>query len=311
MAHEHHDHEHGHSHSVTAAQATSKAFIIGILLNLLYVFGEAIAGLLTHSLALLTDAGHNLSDVASLGLSLLAFRLAKLKPSQNFTYGYKKSTILAALTNAVILLVAVGILGYESILRIRHPQPLQGGVVAWVAALGIVINGVSAMLFFRNKHELNAKSAYLHLLADALVSVGVVIAGILIIYTHWYWLDAFVSLGVLVVILISTWSLLSDSIRLSLDAVPQNVNIEEVEKAMNTVAGVKQVSHIHIWAMSTTENALTAHLEADTELSFEEKLSVVKALKHELEHHNIQHATIELEDKQPVSGVSCHLADRQ
>lgn len=281
---------------------------MGILLNLLYVLGEAIAGLITHSLALLTDAGHNLSDVASLGLSLLAFRLARRKPSQHFTYGYKKSTILAALVNAIILLVAIGILGYEAALRLTHPQPLKGGVVAWVAALGIVVNGVSAMLFFRNKHELNAKSAYLHLLADALVSVGVVIAGIVIVYTKWYWLDAVVSLGVLVVILFSTWSLLSDSVRLSLDAVPQNVDIEAVEKGMNAVAGVKQVSHIHVWAMSTTENALTAHLEADASLSFAEKLKVVKVLKHELEHHNIQHATIELDDTAPATDASCHMA---
>ncbi len=300
MAHEHHHHD--HSHAVTAAQATSQAFLIGIILNLIYVIGEAVAGLLTHSLSLLTDAGHNLSDVASLGLSLLAFRLAKLRPSQNFTYGYKKSTILAALINAVILLVAIGILGYEAIMRLRHPEPLEGGVVAWVAGLGILINGISAMLFAKSQHELNARSAYLHLMADALVSVGVVIAGIVISYTHWYWLDAVVSMVVLVVIMISTWTLLSDSIRLSLDAVPRNVDADEVERMMSSVQGVKTVTHIHIWAMSTTENALTAHLEADPSLTFTEKLDVVKAVKHELEHHNISHATIELEDDARTGG---------
>lgn len=297
MPHEHqhnHDHVHAHSHAVTAAQATSKAFIWGIVLNLLYVCVEAAAGFQTHSLALLTDAGHNLSDVAGLVLSLIAFKLAKVKPSQNFTYGYKKSTILAALTNAVLLLVAVGVLGYESVMRLQRPEPLPGGIVAWVAGLGIVINVGSALLF-RGKDELNNRGAYLHLMADAAVSVGVVIAGIIIKYTGWYWLDAAVSLGVLIVILISTWGLLSDSVRMTLDAVPRNVDAGDVEAAMLQVPGVVQVHHIHIWAMSTMENALTAHLIADPALAFAEQLKVVQAVKHELLHHNIRHATIELE----------------
>ncbi len=293
-----HDHSHGHSHAATAAQATSKAFLLGIILNLLYVAVEAGAGFWTHSLSLLTDAGHNLSDVASLALSLIAFRLAKVKPTQTFTYGYKKSTILAALINAVVLLVAVGILGYEAAIRLQHPQPMEGGVIAWVAGLGIVINGVSALLFFRDKHELNAKSAYLHLLADAGVSAGVVAAGVIIRYTHWYWLDTVVSMGVLVVILISTWGLLADSLRLSLDAVPRNVDAAEVEKAMLETAGVKSVAHIHIWAMSTTDNALTAHIVVN-ELQ-DDPFKIIATVKHELLHHNVQHATIEIDRSAPV-----------
>ena len=294
MAHEEHYGQHNnHSHAVTAAQAGNRAFIAGIILNLLYVAAEAIAGLMTHSLALLTDAGHNLSDVASLGLSLVAFRLARVKPTQTFTYGYKKSTILAALANAVILLIAIGVLGYEAATRLQHPQPMEGGTIAWVAGLGIVINGISALLFFRNKEELNAKSAYLHLLADALVSAGVVAAGIIIRYTHWYWLDTAVSLGVLVVILVSTWSLLADSLRLSLDAVPRNIDAAAIEQIMQGLPGVQSVTHIHIWAMSTTENALTAHITI--EAGPDEQYKIVADIRHQLLHHNVQHVTIEVD----------------
>jgi cobalt-zinc-cadmium efflux system protein len=294
MGHDHdHSHSHSHSHEVTATQARSKIFIIGIVLNMVYVIAEATAGFWTHSLSLLTDAGHNLSDVASLALSLVAFRLAKVKPSQTYTYGLKKSTILAALTNAVILLIAIGMLTGEAIQRISHPQPIEGGVVAWVAGLGIIINGVSAFLFFRDKNELNSHSAYLHLLSDALVSVGVVIAGIVIIYTHWYWLDTIVSVAVLIVILFSTWGLLTDSLRLSLDGVPRNVDVAEVEQVIQEVSGVLTVSHIHIWAMSTTENALTAHVTLDCSLDLQHK--TIATIRHDLKHHNIQHATIEID----------------
>lgn len=178
-------------------------------------------------------------------------------------------------------------------MRLQHPHPLEGGMIAWVAGVGIAVNGLSALLFFRDKHELNAKSAYLHLLADAAVSVGVVAAGIIISYTHWYWLDTVVSLGVLVVILISTWGLLADSLRLSLDAVPRNLDAAEVEQAMLGTAGVSKVDHIHIWAISTTENALTAHITLTA--GQDDGFKVVAALKHELLHHNVQHATIEID----------------
>jgi len=247
MAHEHnhsHDHAHGHSHVVTAAQATSKAFLWGIVLNLLYVIVEAIAGFWTHSLALLTDAGHNLSDVAGLALSLIAFKLAKVKPSQNFTYGYKKSTILAALTNAMLLLVAIGVLGYESVIRLQHPQPLRGGIVAWVAGLGIIINVASA-LFFRGKDELNNRGAYLHLMADAVVSVGVVIAGIIIKFTGWYWLDPVIGLVIMVVILAGTWGLLRDSFKLAIDAVPMGIKLDQIKTVIRKVPDVAEVNHVH------------------------------------------------------------------
>ncbi|MBA3827681.1 MAG: cation transporter [Taibaiella sp.] len=294
MHHHHHGHDH-HHHAPNAADIVRSTFIIGIVLNMLYVITEVIAGLMTNSMALLSDAGHNLGDVAGLALSLFSFKLAKVKPTNTYTYGYKKTTILAALANAVILLIGIGVIGYESIVRLKHPEPVQGGVIAWIAALGILVNAGSALLFFRNKNEMNNKAAYVHLMSDAVVSVAVVIAGIIIKYTHLYWIDAAISIVVLLVILYSTWSLLKDSLRLTMDAVPESVDIDTIRALIENTEGVSDVHHMHIWAMSTTENALTTHLVLNDILSFEEKMEVVHHLKHELQHNNIQHATIELE----------------
>ena len=303
--HDHH-HSHGHSHGHSLAIKPNRPFIIGIVLNLGYVIMEVVYGLMNHSLALLTDAGHNLGDVAGLALSLLAFRLAKVKATGVYTYGYKKTTILAALLNSMILMIGVGILGYESIIRIQHPEPVQGGIIAWVAALGIVINGASALLFFKDKdHELNTKGAYLHMLTDAAVSMGVVISGIIIVYTHWYVLDAIVSILVILVILRGTWSLMIDSFRLSLDAVPANVDINKVIHNAGKVAGVKGFHHIHIWAMSTTENALTAHLVVENNLNNLQLTSIKNELKHQLQHLNIQHITLETEFQNEDCNPDC------
>ncbi len=305
-----HDHSHAghHHHQVSAADVANKAFIAGIVLNGIYVVVQAIAGFATHSMALLSDAGHNLGDVASLALSLMAFRLARVKPSQSFTYGYKKTTIIAALTNAVILSLAIGMLGYESVLRLMHPRhDIDGGLVAIIAGIGIIINLASAFLFFRNKeHDLNTKGAYLHLLTDALVSLGVVVSGIVIKFTNWYWLDGAVSIVVLVVILAGTWSLLTASLRMSLDAVPGDIKMDEIEAIIKKVKGVESVHHMHIWAMSTTENALTAHLLLQETLTFVEKMKVVHNVKHELYHNKVHHATIELESATlPCSDEEC------
>jgi cobalt-zinc-cadmium efflux system protein len=301
-----HNHDHGHHHHRVTV-TVNRTFIAGIVLNGIYVIAEVIAGLLTNSVALLSDAGHNLSDVASLALSLFAFRLARVKPTEKFTYGYQKTTILAALTNSVVLLIAIGILGYESISRLYKPEEVQGSTIAWVASVGIVINSISAFLFFRSKdHDLNTKGAYLHLLADALVSIAVVVAGIAIRYTHLYWLDAAVSLVVLIVILYSTWSLLRSSLRMSLDAVPADIDMQEIITAIKKVNGVKDVHHTHIWAMSTTQNALTTHLILEEQLNFEDKMKLVHKIKHELQHHNIQHSTIELESVEtPCEDENC------
>jgi cobalt-zinc-cadmium efflux system protein len=289
--HEHHT----HSHNSTPNAINSK-FVIGICLNLAFLLAEIIAGLIYNSMALLTDAGHNASDVASLLLSLIAFRLARKKSTSQFTYGFKKTTILAALTNAVVLLIAIGILGFESISRLFKPQPVQGGIIAWIATAGIVINSISAFLFYSHKEkDLNAKAAYLHLIGDALVSLGVVAAGIVMSYTGWYWLDPAVGLVIMVVILISTWSLLRDSFRMTIDAVPSGLELENVKKIILQVKHVQQVGHVHVWPLSTAENALTAHVAIDEKLNFDEKLKVVENIKHELLHHDIHHSTIELE----------------
>jgi len=294
MAHDH-DH-HNHSHDLDFKQGNNSAFIIGICLNTAFVLAEIIGGFIYNSMALLTDAGHNASDVASLILSLVAFKMAKKKSSSIYTYGYKKTTVLAALTNSVILFIAIGILGFESVTRLLKPEKVEGGIIAWIAAIGIIINSISAFLFYRNrKKELNAKSAYLHLLADALVSIGVVITGIIIIYTGWYWLDPAIGLAIMIVILIGAWKLLRDSFKMTIDAVPSGIELEEIKKIILRVTHVKQVGHVHVWPLSTTENALTAHVVIEDQLSFDEKLKVIANIRHELMHHNIHHSTIELQ----------------
>ncbi len=309
-----HDHSHGHSHAghhhhhVQPGDVANKAFIFGIVLNSAYVVVQAIAGFMTHSMALLSDAGHNLSDVAALALSLIAFKLAKVKPTETFTYGYKKTTILAALTNAVVLCVAIGMLGYESVNRLLHPRhDIDGGIVAIVAGIGIVINLTSALLFFRNKdHDLNTRGAYLHLMTDALVSLGVVVSGLLIKFTNWYWLDGAVSIAVLAIILVGTWSLLMGSLRMTLDAVPDDIDFDKIEGVIKEVKGVESIHHMHIWAMSTTENALTTHVVLNEALTFPEKMDVVHKIKHELQHNSIHHATIELESAEiPCADEEC------
>ncbi|ANE52135.1 cation diffusion facilitator family transporter [Flavisolibacter tropicus] len=295
-ANEHsHQHAHGHSHAVAINKENKNVFLIGIGLNLAFVLAEAIAGIAYNSMALLTDAGHNLSDVASLVVSLVAFWIAKRPSNAVYTYGFKKTTVLAALANAVTLLVAVGVLGFESFTRLLHPEVVSGGVIAWVAALGILINGITAFLFFKQKHELNSKAAYLHLLADALVSLGVVIAGVVISYTQLYWLDPAIGIVIMIVILVSTWGLLRDSFKMTIDAVPEGIELDAIKKIITSVPYVKQVQHVHVWSLSTTENALTAHVVIDEQLSFDQKLDVIANIKHELEHHDIHHSTIELE----------------
>lgn len=292
------EHSHQHSHAINA-ESLNKAFIIGIVLNLAFVVIEFAAGFWFDSLALLSDAGHNLSDVVSLVLALLAFRLAKVKANERYTYGYKKSTILVSLLNAVILLVAVGAIVIESIHKLSNPAVVPGGAIAWVAGVGVLINAFTAFLFMKDKEkDLNVKGAYLHMAADALVSVGVLVAGIVISRTGWYIIDPIIGLIVAVVILISTWNLLHDSLRLTLDGVPTSIDSQKVVKAIRALPGVDDVHHIHIWAISTTENALTAHIV----LKQPEGMQEVKHLiRHRLEDFGIRHATLEFE----VPGEHC------
>ena len=293
-----HEHSHQHSHTINA-ESLNKAFIIGIVLNLAFVVIEFAAGFWFDSLALLSDAGHNLSDVVSLVLALLAFRLAKVKANERYTYGYKKSTILVSLLNAVILLVAVGAIVIESIHKLSNPAVVPGGAIAWVAGVGVLINAFTAFLFMKDKEkDLNVKGAYLHMAADALVSVGVLVAGIVISRTGWYIIDPIIGLIVAVVILISTWNLLHDSLRLTLDGVPTSIDSQKVVEAIRALPGVDDVHHIHIWAISTTESALTAHIV----LKQPEGMQEVKHLiRHRLEDFGIGHATLEFE----VPGEHC------
>lgn len=293
-----HEHSHQHSHAINA-ESLNKAFIIGIVLNLAFVVIEFAASFWFDSLALLSDAGHNLSDVVSLVLALLAFRLAKVKANERYTYGYKKSTILVSLLNAVILLVAVGAIVIESIHKLSNPAVVPGGAIAWVAGVGVLINAFTAFLFMKDKEkDLNVKGAYLHMAADALVSVGVLVAGIVISRTGWYIIDPIIGLIVAVVILISTWNLLHDSLRLTLDGVPTSIDSQKVVEAIRALPGVDDVHHIHIWAISTTENALTAHIVLKQPESMQE---VKHLIRHRLEDFGIGHATLEFE----VPGEHC------
>ena len=289
MAHEHHHHH----PALTYDQTTGRNFILGIVLNLAFVLVEAGAGLWLGSLALLSDAGHNLSDVFSLLLALLAFRMMRIQPSQKYTYGYKRMTILVSLVNALLLFVAVAAILWSSVEKILHPSPVQGDVVAWVAGIGILVNAFTAYLFFKGKdHDLNVKGAYLHMAADTLVSVGVLIAGVVIQLTGWYIVDPLIGIVVGVVILFSSWGLLRDSMTLTLDGVPRGIDPKKVKQTMLDQKGVIGVHHLHIWALSTTENALTAHVVVD---DLAEEKEIKHAVKDALTGVGIHHATLELE----------------
>lgn len=299
-----HDHSHAHSHShghhhhhdhTPKLDHLNNAFIIGIVLNSVFVVLEVVAGLWSHSLSLLTDAGHNLSDVAGLALALLAFKLSKVSSNQDYTYGYKRSTIIVSFFNALILFIAVGFIGYEAVMRFIRPETVAGGTMAWVAFAGIGINGFTAWLFVKDKDkDLNVKGAYLHMAVDAIVSLGVVISGVIIYFTQIYWIDSVVSLIVAIVILRGTWSLLMDSLRLEMDGVPKEMDLQKIKQELMKAKGVVNVHHVHVWALSTTENALTAHLVIDQNAvsSFD---NIKHDLRHRLEHLSITHSTFEPE----------------
>lgn len=292
MSSHHHHHHHHHDHH-PAVSSLNKAFIIGIVLNAGFVIAEFIAGFRYNSLGLISDAGHNLGDVASLVLAMLAFRLAKANANTRYTYGYKKSTVLVSLLNAIILLVAVGFILTESIEKLFHPRPVDGDAVTWVAGLGVLINALTAWLFLKDKEkDLNVKGAYLHMAADTLVSVGVVVSGIIIIHTGWYVIDPLIGIAIAAIIVVSTWGLLRDSLRLSLDGVPESINYDSISKIIDSAPGVVSFHHIHIWALSTTEIALTVHVVIN---DIRESEALKCALKCKLREAGIIHATIEFE----------------
>ncbi|MEO1170271.1 MAG: cation diffusion facilitator family transporter [Pseudomonadota bacterium] len=292
-SHHGHDHPHGHGHSHAPADF-GRAFAIGITLNTLYIIVEAGYGFAIGSMALLADAGHNLSDVLGLIIAWTGATLAKRPPSKRYTFGFRGSSILAALFNAVLLLIAVGLIALEAIQRIVYPAPVAGGTIIVVAGIGIVINGATALLFARGrKGDINIRGAYLHMAADAAVSAGVVIAGILILWTGSTWIDPVTSLVIGLVILLSTWGLLRDSVKMSLAAVPDHIDSDEVREMLAAMDGVAQVHHLHIWNMSTTEIALTAHMVMPDGHPGDAFLTGVQA---ELEaRFHIGHSTIQIE----------------
>ena len=256
-----HDHSHGKMGHVHGASSFGKAFAIGIGLNAAYVATQVFYGLAAHSVALLADAIHNLGDVFGLLMAWIAMHLAKRGPTQTRTYGWGRGTILAALTNAVLLLLGCGAIAIEAIRRFSHPQPVAAGIVMWVAAAGIAINGATALMFMRGrKGDLNVRGAFVHMASDAVVASGVVLAGWLIQLTHWLWLDAVTSLLIVLVIVWGTWGLLRDSMNMAMDVVPGGIQLQEVEHALLELPDVIDVHDLHIWALSTTQTALTAHL---------------------------------------------------
>jgi cobalt-zinc-cadmium efflux system protein len=294
--HHHHDHGHGHGHGHHDHGPSShgRAFAIGVVLNAAFVVVEAVFGFLSGSMALVADAGHNLSDVLGLVIAWGASVLAARPPSARFTYGFKSSSILAALANAALLLMALGAITVESVRRLMAPEPVAGGTVVAVALVGIVINTATALLFAKGRHnDINLRGAFLHMAGDAAVSAGVVIAGLVIERTGALWIDPVTSLVIVAVIAWGTWGLLKDAVKLGLAGVPPGINEGAVRKFLMEQPGVTAVHDLHIWAMSTTETALTAHLVMPGGFPGD---GFLHELAHELEHDfGIGHATVQVE----------------
>lgn len=289
-----HSHGHSHAHSHSGPRDYNKAFAVGVVLNLAFVAIEATYGFVANSLALIADAGHNLSDVVGLALAWAAVWLSRKKPTLRYTYGLRRSSILSALFNSVLLLVVVGGITWEAVRRFWTPAEVQAGTMMTVAFIGILINSATALLFASGrKADLNIRGAYLHMAADALVSVGVVLAGLIIQTTHLLWIDPMVSIVISLVITIGTWGLLKDSLNLAMDAVPVGVDIAGVKDYLASIAGVDEVHDLHIWAMSTTETALTVHLVMPGNFHRDEFLAKVSQdLKARFQ---IDHPTIQIE----------------
>lgn len=290
---------HEHSHSITSSTQINRSFLIGIGLNVVYVLVEVVYGFQENSTALLSDAVHNIGDISGLILAFIAFKLLKVKPSKTFSYGLRKGSIVASFINSVLLAFAIGAIAWEGFQKILNPSPLSGSVIIWVASVGVVINFISALLFReKQKEDINIKAAYWHLMADALVSLGVVVSGILIHYFQWYALDGITSVIIAVVVLYSTWQLFKDSTIAILDGTPASVDKEEILAHLRKIAGVKDIHHLHIWGISTSETALTAHILIENLVHIPQ---IKNAIKEELKDHNIPHSTLEFE----LSGENC------
>jgi cobalt-zinc-cadmium efflux system protein len=298
--HEHAD-VHGHSH---APADFGRAFAVGIALNLGFVVVEAVYGFVASSMSLLADAGHNLSDVLGLVVAWGAAMMAKQPASPRFTYGLKKAPILAALANSILLVMAVGAIGAEAVRRLVHPTSTQGETVAIVAAVGILINGMTAMLFARGReHDINIRGAYLHMAADAAVSAAVVVAGLVILWTGQRWVDPLMSLAVALTILWSSTGLLRESVGMSLMGVPSGIELGEVEAELARLDGVEAVHDLHVWPLSTTETALTAHIVTERADYPDALLASARAVLHQ--RFRIEHCTIQVERHHPADHKDC------
>ena len=302
--HEHeHDHSHAHEHHHAFNPTTGKRFLLAIAVNLVYVVAEYYLGYRWDSVGLIADASHNLGDVGSLVISLTAFLLTKKHADSTFTYGFRKATVLAAFINSVILLGAVALIVYECIMKFMHGSAASGGAIMVTAGIGIIVNGLTTLLLSADKEDdLNLKGAYLHMLADTLVSVGVVVSGGLIMLTHRTWLDPVVGLAIAGVILVSSWSLFKESLILALDGVPHGIDLRHLQDEMLAVENVQDVHHLHVWAISTTETSLTAHIKVHELSRFEQTRDALKSL---LRHHDIVHCTLEIEAENQRCGEPC------
>ncbi|MEZ0169576.1 cation diffusion facilitator family transporter [Microvirga sp. TS319] len=306
--HSHHGHSNSHSRDVTHG----RAFLIGITLNLAFVAIEAGYGFFAGSMALLSDAGHNLSDVLGLGIAWGAATLARREPNEHYTYGLRASSILAALLNALLLMVAVGGIVWESVQRLIEPAPVMAGTMMVVAGIGILVNGFTAFLFMSGHDDLNIRGAFLHMVADAVVSLGVVLGGLAILWTDATWIDPVLSLVISAVIVWGTWDLLRQSLRLSLHGVPSGISVARVREFLAERPGVSRVHHLHIWAISTTQTALTAHLVMPDGHPGDRFLAETQ---HELrERFGIGHATLQIEIHSPGAhdhGRDCPLDNHE
>jgi cobalt-zinc-cadmium efflux system protein len=297
MSHKHSDH---HNHHLV--NEFNKKFKIGIILNFSFVIVELVFGLFNNSLALIADAGHNFSDVISLVFAWTANYLIMKEPTSNFTYGFKKSSIMAALLNSLILVAALGIILWEAVSRFQNPYEVKGNIIIMVAGIGVIINGITTYLFLGGKEkDLNVKGAYLHMLNDTLISFGVVISGILILLTNLYWLDPLISIIIVMIIFWGTWGLLRDSAILSLDGVPLNVKLKEVENFLLNHEEVESIHDLHIWALSTFENALTVHLVVNEMQKTDQLLQDINSKLNE--YFNVSHTTIQFENNN--CNISC------
>jgi cobalt-zinc-cadmium efflux system protein len=305
--HHHHDHGHGHGHHHPAPADAGRAFLLAIVLNTGFVAIEFIYGFIANSTALMADAGHNLSDVLGLVLAWGAALLAKTAPTRRFTYGLRGTSILAALGNALLLMVACGAIALEAAQRFAHPEPVAGTTVSIVAAIGVLINGFSAWLFMAgSKSDINVRGAYQHMAADAALSLGVVVSGLLVMYTGWTWLDPAVSLVIVVIIVAGTWSLLKESIQMALAGVPAGIDAAGLKDFLAARPGVTEVHDVHIWPMSTTETALTAHLVMPG--GYPGDAVIDEIVNHLRTEFSIHHCTLQVEQG-TTKHSSCCLQD--